>query len=67
MFGPFGPEHEPNWTMASLDDVQQWQMGSEKFGAVQRLRSAYHDGHLEAVQEAWMEIDPDFSMDVEIV
>ena len=22
---------------------------------------------LEAVQEAWMEIDPDFSMDVEIV
>ena len=40
-------------------------MGSEKFGAVQRLRSAYHNGRLEAVQEAWMEIDPDFSMDVE--
>ena len=52
---------------AHTDDVQWWQMGSEKFSAVQRLRSAYHDGHSEAVQEAWMEIDPDFSMDVEIV
>ena len=39
------------------------QMGSEKFGGLQRLRSAYRDGRLEAVNEAWMEIDPDFGID----
>ena len=51
---------------ARTDDVWQRQMGGEKFGAVQRLRSAYCDGHLEAVREAWLEIDPDFSMDAEM-
>jgi len=35
-----------------------------KFGAMQRLRSAYRDGRLEAIQEAWMEVDPDFSIDI---
>jgi len=43
-------------------------MGSEKFGALQRLHAAYQDGHLKAVKKAWEnEIDPDFdiSMDTE--
>jgi len=39
-------------------------MGSKKFGALQRLCVAYHDGHLKAVQEAWMEIDADFDIDL---
>ena len=47
------------WT----DDVQRRQMDGEKFGDLQRLRSAYHDGHLETLNEAWMEIDPDFEWD----
>ena len=38
-------------------------MGSEKFGGLQRLRSGYRDGWLEAVKEAWMEIDLDFEID----
>jgi len=42
-------------------------MGSEKFGALQRLHAAYQDDCLEAVKEAWMDIDPDFdtNMDTE--
>ena len=48
---------------ARTDDCQRRKMGSEKFGGLQRLRSAYHDGRLEAVKEAWMEIDPDFGTD----
>ena len=48
---------------ARTDDCHHRQMGSEKFGGLQRLRSAYHDGQLEAVNEAWMEIDPDFGID----
>ena len=51
---------------ARTDDVRRRQMGGEKFGAVQRLRSVYRDGRLEAVHEAWLEIDPDFSMDAEM-
>ena len=39
-------------------------MGSKKFGVLQRLRAAYHDGHLKAVQEAWMEIGADFGIDI---
>lgn len=50
---------------ARTDDVRRRQMGSEKFGALQRLRSAYRDGRLEAVNEAWMGIDPDFETDQE--
>ena len=38
-------------------------MGSEKFGGLQLLRSGYHDGQLEAVNEAWMQIDPVFVID----
>ena len=33
--------------------------------ALQRLRSAYQDGRLEAVNEAWMEINPDFSLEID--
>ena len=51
---------------ACTDDVRRHQMGSEKFGALQRLRAAYRGGCLEAVKEAWMEIDPDFDTDVDI-
>ena len=48
---------------AQTDDCCRCQMGSEKFGGLQCLRSGYHDGRLEAVNEAWMEIDPDFEID----
>ena len=51
------------WT----DDVRRRQIDSNKFGALQRLRSAYQDGRLEAVNEAWMEINLDFSLDVDNV
>ena len=50
---------------ARTDDVRRRQMGSEKFGALQRLRAAYRDGCLEAVKESWMEIDPCFDIDTE--
>ena len=36
------------WT----DDVQRCQIDGDKFGALQRLRYAYQDGRLEAVNEA---------------
>ena len=39
-------------------------MGSEKFEALQRLHAAYCDGCLEAVKESWMEINPDFNIDI---
>jgi hypothetical protein len=45
---------------ARTDDTQRHQMGGEKFGALQRLRAAYRDGWLSAMNEAWMEINPDF-------
>ena len=49
---------------ARTDDCHRRQMGSERFGALQRLRSAYHDGRLKAVKKAWMEVDPDFGFDI---
>ena len=49
------------WT----DDVRCHQIDGDKFGALQQLRSAYRDGRLEAVNEAWMEIDPDFSIEID--
>jgi hypothetical protein len=49
---------------ARTDDVRRRQMRSEKFGVLQRLRAAYRDGRLEAVKESWMEIDPDFDIDM---
>ena len=49
---------------AHTDDVCQHQMGSEKFEALQRLCVAYHNGRLEAVKESWMEINPDFDIDI---
>ena len=49
---------------ARTDDVHWHQMGSKKFRALQRLRAAYRDGHLKAVQEAWMEIGADFGIDI---
>jgi hypothetical protein len=50
---------------ARTDDVHRHQMGSEKFGALQRLCAAYRDGRLEAVKESWMEIDPVFDIDTD--
>jgi hypothetical protein len=50
---------------ARTDDVRRRQIDGDKFGALQRLRSAYRDGRLEAVNEAWMEIDPDFSLEID--
>ena len=50
---------------AQTDDIQCHQMGGEKFGGVQRLRSAYRDGCLKAESEAWLEIDPDAEFHIE--
>ena len=49
------------WT----DNVRSCQMDGDKFGALQQLQSAYRDGRLEAVNEAWMEINPDFSLEID--
>ena len=38
--------------------IKACQMDGNKFGALQQLCSAYQDGHLEAINKAWMEIDP---------
>ncbi|KAH9977016.1 hypothetical protein BGW80DRAFT_1249827 [Lactifluus volemus] len=47
-------------------DIIAWYgMGSEKFGALQRLQAAYRDGRLNAWQETWMEIGPSFASDIE--
>ena len=35
----------------------------EKFGGLQCLKSGYRDGQLEAVNEAWMQIDHVFATD----
>ena len=48
---------------ARTDDCCCRLMGSDKFGGLQRLRSGYCDGRLEAVNEAWTEIDPDLGID----
>ena len=50
---------------ARTDDVRRRQIGSKKFGALQRLRAAYRDGCLKAAQEAWMDIDADFNFDID--
>ena len=64
---PFGGSYHMvhcNITMwAQTDDCRHRQMGSEKFGGLQHLRSGYHDGRLEAVNEAWMQIDHVFAID----
>jgi len=46
---------------ARTDDVRRRQMKAQKFGDIQQLRSAYHDGRLTAVTEAWMDIDAKFN------
>jgi hypothetical protein len=48
---------------ARTDDPRHCQIGAEKFGALQRLRGGYRDGRLKAVDEAWLETDPDFNFD----
>ncbi|KAM6498413.1 Ribonuclease H-like domain containing protein [Amanita muscaria] len=50
---------------ARTDDVRRRQMGDVKFGGLQRLRSAYQDGRLQAVKEAWTAVDPDFNFEVD--
>ena len=46
---------------ARTDDVRCQQMKAQKFGDIQWLRSAYHDGRLTAVTKAWMDIDAKFN------
>ena len=48
---------------ACTDDVWRQQIDGKKFGDLQWLRSVYHDARLEALNKAWMEIDPDFEWD----
>lgn len=45
---------------ARTDDPRRRTMGGIKFGLVQRLRDAYREGRLQAITEAWIDIDPDF-------
>lgn len=45
---------------ARTDDPWCQKMGKVKFGLIQRLRDAYQEGHLNAVREAWVELEPDF-------
>lgn len=40
-------------------------MGGDKFGALQRLKSAYLDGRLSARDEAWMQMGADFAFNTE--
>ena len=39
-------------------------MHADKFGGLQRLRSAYWDRRLHAQSEAWFEIDPDVNFNI---
>ncbi|KAJ2912912.1 hypothetical protein MD484_g7496, partial [Candolleomyces efflorescens] len=48
---------------ARTDDPRRRGLLDEKFGSTQRLCDAYRGGRLEAVKEAWVCIDPDFSWD----
>jgi len=48
---------------ARTNDCCRWQLKSTKFEGLQRLRSAYQDGHLKAVEEASMQIKANFSLD----
>ena len=50
---------------ACTDDVRRRQLGSKKFGALQRLCGAYRDSRLKAVQEDWMDIDADFDFNID--
>ncbi|KAF5331561.1 hypothetical protein D9611_007605 [Ephemerocybe angulata] len=45
---------------ARTDDPRRGNLGEVKFGVIQRLRDVYREGRLEAIQEAWLEIDPNF-------
>ena len=55
---------ERSFSMSALTDTaRRRQMGAENFGALQRLRAGYRDGRLKAVNEAWLEIEPDFDSD----
>ena len=57
---------ERSFSMSAwMDDCRRRQMGSERFGGLQHLRSAYRDGCLEAINEVWMEIGPNFGTDEE--
>ena len=51
--------------LACTDDARRCAMHADKFGGLQRLRSAYRDGWLQAQSEAWLEIDPDMDFDVD--
>ena len=46
------------------DDPQRRQMTAERFGAIQRLRGAYWDGQLEPFQDAWMDVEAEFTEDI---
>jgi hypothetical protein len=50
---------------ARTDDARCHAIHANKFGGLQRLRSAYRDGRLKAQSEAWLEIDPDMTFNVD--
>jgi len=50
---------------ACTDDARRCAMHADKFGGLQRLRSAYRDGRLHAQSQAWLEIDPVMDFDTD--
>ena len=49
--------------LARTDKARHRQMGAERFGGLQRLKSGYQDGRLKAESEAWLTFDPDVVLD----
>ena len=49
------------WT----DDARRHAMHADKFGGLQRLKSAYQDGCLQAQSEAWLESDFDMNFNID--
>lgn len=55
---------ERSFSMSALTDIpRRRQMGADNFGALQTLRAGYRDGRLKALNEAWLEVDPDFAFE----
>ena len=49
--------------LARTDKARCCQMGAERFGGLQRLKSGYWDERLKAESEAWLAFDPDLDLD----
>ena len=50
---------------ACTDDARQHAMHADRFGGLQRLRSAYRDHCLQAHNEVWLKTDSDMDFDID--